>query len=183
MIEGRRSVLRVLCRPCSFFVKVSLWIVEILYAVKEGDVELGARTSKQIYYFCDCFLSCLYSISITCTCVFTYLYHLYLCFYFHCNYYLSLASFMLVDFSLSIKKAIEHLNSYLEEYRGELLEPLFGNPASLLNLSWPLTLFILIIVLLHLISIILIQPSLGVLSIGIWVLDSSFWFNHLREIL
>ena len=81
-------------------------------------------------------------------------------FYFHCTCYSSHASFILVDFSLSIKKTIGRLNSNLEEYRGEILEPSIGNLASLFYLSWPFVLFILIIILLHLISITLIHsPS------------------------
>ena len=98
-----------------------------------GDVDLGALISKQISYVCNCFLSYSYSISIACTCIFTYLYYLHLYFYFHCTCYSSLASFILVGFSLSIKKAIKHLNSYLKEYRGEIIEPFIGNPASFLD--------------------------------------------------
>ena len=42
---------------------------------------------------------------------------------------------ILLGFPLSIKKAIGHLNSYIEEYKGEVLELLIGNPASFLDLS------------------------------------------------
>ena len=59
-------------------------------------------------------------ISIACTCVFSFV-------------TLS-TSFIPGGFSLSIKKAIEHLNSYLEKYKGEVLEHLIGNLVSPLGL-------------------------------------------------
>ena len=40
------------------------------------------------------------------------------------------------------KKAIVHFNSYLEELRGEVLEPLIENPASLFTLSLLFGLFV-----------------------------------------
>ena len=113
---------------------------------------------------CLRFFSLALNLSLLLALVFTYLYCLHLCFYFHCTCYSSLASLMLVCFSLSIKKTIEHFNSYLEECRGEVLEPLIGNSASLLDLSWPFTLFILIVTFSHSISIIPIHPPLGILS-------------------
>jgi len=118
-------------------------------------------------------LSCSYSIFIACTCIF----------YFHCTCYSSLTLFILIDFSLPIKKAIEHLNSYLEEYRGEVLEPLIENLASFFDLSWLFAFFFLIVVFSYLISITPIHPPLGVLSIGIRALNSCFYFGQLREIL
>ena len=116
--------------------EVSIWIVEILHTVKTGTESLILEPRNKFFVYATTFsltltLSLLLAlvfllISITCTWDFTFI----------CTCYSSLASIILVSFSLSIKKAIEHLNSYLEEYRGEILDPLTGNPASLLDLSF-----------------------------------------------
>jgi len=45
------------------------------------------------------------------------------------------SSFLLVDFTHLNKKAIKHLNSNLEEYKGEVLESFTKNLASVLVLS------------------------------------------------
>ena len=63
----------------------------------------------------------------------------YLLFSFLLSYYICVTTLLLIVglsvFSHLSKKAIVHLNSYLEKLRGEVLELLIGNPASLLVLS------------------------------------------------
>jgi len=76
----------------------------------------------------------------------------------HSTCHILLASFILVNFSHSSKKGIEHLNSSLEEFRGEVLELLIGNSTSLLVLSSPFSLFILIVAFSHSISISPVHP-------------------------
>ena len=72
-IEGWSYVLQFLCRPYSSFVKNSFVDSENLSRGEGGNIELGARTSKQISRVCDCFLPCSYSISICCTFIFSFI--------------------------------------------------------------------------------------------------------------
>jgi len=69
---------------------------------ENGDVELCARTLKQISHVCDCFLLLL-----------LYCYWLHVFFCLSCTCYSLLAShssFLLVGFTYLNKKAIKHLN-------------------------------------------------------------------------
>ena len=93
-----------------------------------GNVERVARTSKQILCICNFFLFYSCSLSIAYSCVIAF-------FALHSICYMLLASFILVGFPYLSKRIIEHLNSYLEEFRGKVLEPLIENLTSLLVLS------------------------------------------------
>ena len=70
-----------------------------------GDVELCAWTSKQVSCICDCFFFCFTLLAITYTCVL-----LWFALAIHCYHHLYLSIF-----ALSIKKAIDHLNTISRE--------------------------------------------------------------------
>ena len=91
-------------------------IVEILLC-EGGDVELDARTSKHILVFAFDPLS-LYSLS--------YIVH---CSY--CSYHIHAWFDCVPILVFNEESFIYHLNSYLEEFRGDSPEPLTGNLAIL----------------------------------------------------
>jgi len=91
-------------------------------------------------------------------------------------------SFLSINTHLN-KIAIEHINSYLEESRGEVLSP--SRKFQFHVLFWVIDCIIhlkLIRICIWL-AIHLFTPPLGVISIGNRALVFRIWLNHLREIL
>jgi len=102
---------------------------EILHVVKAGDVELCAWTSKQIFCVRDC-LSLAFTLLILLGVVFLLLLHL---------LFISCIIFIILTGRFHSSQQEGNLRTStlnLEEYKGEVLEPFTGNPASLLVLSW-----------------------------------------------
>jgi len=101
-----------------------------------GDVEQVARTLKQTCCFCDCLVSLTLSFSLIA--LFVLIAAFYILAIILCLCYYIVLYILYVGLSVYphiSKKTIVHLNSYLEELSGEVLELLIGNPALLLTLS------------------------------------------------